>query len=167
MTTLQSLELTLPELILSLGAIALMLVAAFGGDKAARAVTWAAIALLAFAAVSACMTSGVAFKGLYTADAFAAFAKILVFGSAAVALMMSPRWFTQEERFRSEYAVLVLFAATGMGMMVSATNLMSLYIGIELNSLSAYVLASFVRKDLRTAEAGLKYFVLEIGRAHV
>jgi NADH-quinone oxidoreductase subunit N len=160
MTTLQSLALTVPEIILSLGAIALMLVAAFGGDKAARAVTWAAIALLAFAAVSACMTSGVAFKGLYTADAFAAFAKVLVFGSAAVALMMSPRWFTQEERFRSEYAVLVLFAATGMGMMVSATNLMSLYIGIELNSLSAYVLASFVRKDLRTAEAGLKYFVL-------
>ncbi len=160
MTTLHSLALALPELILSLGAIALMLVAAFGGDKAARAVNWAAVALLIVAAFAACSTSGVAFNGLYTADAFSAFGKVLVFGSAAVALIMAPRWFAQEERFRSEYAVLVLFAATGMGMMVSATNLMSLYIGIELNSLSAYVLASFVRKDMRTAEAGLKYFVL-------
>jgi NADH-quinone oxidoreductase subunit N len=160
MTVLQSLALTLPEIILSLGAIALMLVSAWGGDRAARGVTWTAILLLAVAAVASTTVSGVAFKGLYTADTFSTFAKVLIFGSAAIALMMSPRWFTQVERFRSEYAVLVLFAATGMGMMVSATNLLSLYIGIELNSLSAYVLASFVRKDTRTAEAGLKYFVL-------
>lgn len=160
MTTMQSVALTLPEVILSLGGIALMLVAAFQKDKAARFANWLAIGLLVAAAVAACTTNGVAFKGLYTADAFSAFAKVMIFGAAAVALLMAPRWFEQEERFRTEYPVLVLFAAAGMGMMASATNLMSLYIGIELNSLAAYVLASFIRKDGRTAEAGLKYFVL-------
>jgi NADH-quinone oxidoreductase subunit N len=160
MSALASLSLTAPELILSLGAIALMLVAAFAGDKAARLVNWAAILLLAVAAVVATQRSGIAFDGLYTADAFSAFVKVLAFGAAAVALLLAPRWFDQEERLRAEYPVLVLFAAAGMGMMISATNLLSLYVGIELNSLAAYVLASFVRSDQRTAEAGLKYFVL-------
>jgi NADH-quinone oxidoreductase subunit N len=160
MPVLASLSLTAPELILSVGGIALMLVAAFAGDKAARAVNWTAIVVLAVAAVVATQKSGNAFDGLYKADAFSAFAKVLAFGSAAVALLMAPRWFDQEERLRAEYPVLVLFAAAGMGMMISATNLLSLYVGIELNSLAAYVLASFVRSDQRTAEAGLKYFVL-------
>jgi NADH-quinone oxidoreductase subunit N len=155
-----SLSLTASETILSLGGIALMLAAAFGGDKAARAINWIAVVLLAAAAVAACNASGTAFDGLYKADAFSAFAKVLSFGAAAVALLMAPRWFEQEEKLRSEYPVLVLFAAAGMGIMISATNLLSLYVGIELNSLAAYVLASFVRKDQRTAEAGLKYFVL-------
>jgi NADH-quinone oxidoreductase subunit N len=160
MSALASLSLTVPELILSLGAIALMLVAAFAGDKAARFVNWTAIVLLAIAAVVATQSKGIAFDGLYTADAFSAFAKVFAFGSAAAALLLAPRWFDQEERLRAEYPVLVLFAAAGMGMMISATNLLSLYVGIELSSLAAYVLASFVRSDQRTAEAGLKYFVL-------
>ncbi len=160
MTVMQSVLLTAPELILALGAIALMMVAAFVGDKAARFSNWVAIGLLIVAAVVAWGTEGVGFNGLYTADPFAAFAKALIYSSAAVALILAPRWFEQEESFRVEYTVLALFAATGMGMMASATNLLSLYIGIELNSLAAYVLASFIRKDVRTAEAGLKYFVL-------
>ncbi len=160
MSALESVALTLPELILSLGGIFTMLVAAFAGDKAARGISWFAIVLLICAAVAACNVNGIAFNGLYTADAFAAFVKVLTYSSAAVALMMAPRWFDQEEQMRAEYAVLILFAAAGMGMMASATNLISLYVGIELNSLAAYVLASFVRKDVRTAEAGLKYFVL-------
>jgi NADH-quinone oxidoreductase subunit N len=160
MSVLDSIVLTLPELILTIGGIVTMLVAAFAGDKAAKAISGLAIILLIAAAVAACNVNGVAFNGLYTADAFAAFMKVLSYSSAAVALMMAPRWFDQEERMRAEYPVLMLFAAAGMGMMVSATNLISLYVGIELNSLAAYVLASFVRKDMRTAEAGLKYFVL-------
>jgi NADH-quinone oxidoreductase subunit N len=160
MTVMQSVLLTMPEMILALGAIALMMVAAFVGDKAARFSNWVAIVLLIVASVVAWGSEGVGFNGLYTADPFAAFAKALIYGSAAVALILAPRWFEQEESFRVEYTVLALFAATGMGMMASATNLLSLYIGIELNSLAAYVLASFIRKDVRTAEAGLKYFVL-------
>ncbi len=155
-----SLSLTLPELILSMGGIVLMLVAAFAGDKSARLINGTAILLLGAAAVASCSASGVAFGGQYTADAFSAFAKVLTFGAAAVALLLAPRWFAQEDQLRAEYPVLVLFAAAGMGMMISATNLLSLYVGIELNSLAAYVLASFVRNDSRAAEAGLKYFVL-------
>lgn len=158
---IDSLTLTLPELILSLGAIVLMLVAAWGGDGASRLINWAAIILLIGATVAVFGTgAGEGFGGLYRADAFGNFAKTLVFLSAAVALTLSPRWFDQEERMRAEYPVLVLLAAAGMGMMVSATNLLPLYVGIELNSLASYVLASFVRKDQRTAEAGMKYFVL-------
>ncbi len=157
---MSSLALTVPELILSIGGILMMLVAAWGGDAASRFITWVAVALLAAAAIVAGNASGTAFGGLYSADAFSTYAKILTFASAAVALLLSPRWFESEEKMRAEYPVLILFAAAGMGMMVSATNLLTLYVGIELNSLAAYVLASFVRKDQRTAEAGLKYFVL-------
>jgi NADH-quinone oxidoreductase subunit N len=160
MGTLQSMAFTVPELILSIGATLLMLVAAWGGDRSARLISWISIALLLLAAVTSGNASGAAFGGLYKADAFSTYAKVLLFVAAAVALMMSPRWFESEEKMRAEYPVLILFAAAGMGMMVSATNLLTLYVGIELNSLASYVLASFVRKDQRTAEAGLKYFVL-------
>ena len=158
-----SLLLTAPELILSIGATALMLVAAFAGDKATRVVSAAAIALLAIAGLSltgVAGSGGTAFNGLYSADAFGAFAKVLIYLAAAVAILIAPRWFEREDRLRAEYPVLLLFSAGGMGMMVSATNLLSLYVGLELQSLAAYVLASFMRRDSRSAEAGLKYFVL-------
>jgi len=158
-----SLLLTAPELILSIGATALMLVAAFAGDKATRFVSAAAIALLAIAGLSltgVAGSGGTAFNGLYSADAFGAFAKVLIYLAASVAILIAPRWFEREDRLRAEYPVLILFSAVGMGMMVSATNLLSLYVGLELQSLAAYVLASFMRRDSRSAEAGLKYFVL-------
>lgn len=160
MNLASSFALVLPELILSIGAIVLMLVAAWGGDRASRGMIWIAIGLLVAAAAATSSGNGNAFGDLYRADAFSDFAKVLIYGAAAIALLMSPRWFEQEEKLRAEYAVLILFAASGMGMMVSATNLLTLYVGIELNSLASYVLAAFVRKDQRTAEAGLKYFVL-------
>ncbi|MBL0117023.1 MAG: NADH-quinone oxidoreductase subunit NuoN [Sphingomonadales bacterium] len=158
-----SLLLTAPELILSIGATALMLVAAFAGDKATRFVSAAAVALLALAGLSltgVAGSGGTAFNGLYSADAFGAFAKVLIYLAASVAILIAPRWFEREDRLRAEYPVLMLFSAVGMGMMVSATNLLSLYVGLELQSLAAYVLASFMRRDSRSAEAGLKYFVL-------
>jgi NADH-quinone oxidoreductase subunit N len=160
MTTAQSLLLTLPELLLALGAIVLMLVAAWGGDKYARVATYAAVALLIASAVLATGTQGVAFGGLYTSDEFSGFAKVLIFGAGAVSLLLAPRWFGQEDVFRTEYPVLALFACAGMGIMASATDLLTLYIGLELNSLAAYILASISRNDDRAAEAGLKYFVL-------
>ena len=158
-----SLALVAPELILSIGAIVLMLVAAYAGDKSTRFVSAASVALLAGAGVSlfgVAGSGGAAFYGLYSADAFGAFAKGLIDVAAAVSILVAPRWFEREDRLRAEYPVLLLFAAVGMGMMASATNLMSLYVGLELNSLAAYVLASFMRRDTRSAEAGLKYFVL-------
>ena len=93
-------------------------------------------------------------------DAFSNFAKILIYIAAAISLMIAPRFLEKAGAMRAEYPVLILLACVGMGIMVSATDLITLYIGLELNSLAAYVLASFVRSDGRSAEAGLKYFVL-------
>jgi NADH-quinone oxidoreductase subunit N len=160
MSVMTFLALTAPEIILSTGGIVLMMFAAFAGDKATRLINWIAIALFVAAAISTCSLSGDAFEGLYRADAFGNFAKILIYLAAGVAVALSPRFFEREDRLRAEYPVLILFSAVGMGMMVSATDLLTLYVGLELQSLAAYVLASFMRKDMRSAEAGLKYFVL-------
>src|SRR3546814_6741046 len=103
---------------------------------------------------------GVGFDGLFIADSFAAFAKILVYIAAAVSLIAAAGWFRRDGVYRAEYPVLILLSAVGMGMMVSAGDLLTLYVGLELLSLASYVLAAFQRKDTRSAEAGLKYFVL-------
>ncbi|TKD50832.1 NADH-quinone oxidoreductase subunit NuoN [Sphingomonas baiyangensis] len=155
----------LPELVLTVGALVLLLVAAWGGQGSTRAVSLASVAVLAgagIALIGPASSGGVAFDGLYRADAFAAFAKVLIYTAAAVAILIAPRFFqrTSGDDLRPEYPVLILLSAVGMGMMVSAGDLLSLYVGLELQSLAAYVLASFMRRDVRSAEAGLKYFVL-------
>ncbi len=161
---MNALALTAPEIILGVGAIVLMLVAAWAGDTAARAISWAAIVLLAAAAIALvgpAGNGGAAFGGLYVADSFGAFAKVLIYISTAVVIAVAPDFFERDgDPLRAEFPVLLLLSAVGMGMMVSATDLLSLYVGLELQSLSAYVLASFLRTDGRSAEAGLKYFVL-------
>ncbi|MGB3929307.1 MAG: NADH-quinone oxidoreductase subunit NuoN [Sphingobium sp.] len=141
----------------------LMLVAAFGGDGTARVVNWLAVLTLAIAGVS--ISTSVAngpdaFDGLVRADAFSAFAKALIYGAAAAAILLAPRFFLTDGKERPEYPVLILFSSIGMGMMVSAGDLLTLYVGLEMQSLAAYVLASFMRQDGRSSEAGLKYFVL-------
>jgi NADH-quinone oxidoreductase subunit N len=158
-----SLLMVMPELVLTVAGLVLMLVAAFGGDGSARVVGW----LSAAALLSAGLTltglpghGGDAFDGLYRADAFAAFAKVLIYLAAGVSILLAPRWFTVDGQMRAEYPVLILFACIGMGMMVSSGDLMTLYVGLEMNSLAGYVLASFMRQDERSSEAGLKYFVL-------
>ena len=164
----QSLRLILPEETLSIGGLVLLLAAAWMGDKASRAISIASVALLvAAAAVTVPTLSGgamgpdtQAFLGQFRADAFAAYAKLLIYVSGAAALMIAPRFFEQFRAMRAEYPVLLVFAVLGTGIMVSAGDLMTLYIGLEMNSLAAYVLASFLRVDNRSAEAGLKYFVL-------
>jgi NADH-quinone oxidoreductase subunit N len=163
MSILSQLAFTAPEEILGLGGLALLMVAAFLGDKTTRLIGYASVALLAVAAFSLTGVAGHggdAFGGLYRADAFGVFAKILIYAAAAVCILIAPRFFEHEDKLRAEYPILIVFAVAGMGMMVSATDLITLYVGLELNSLSAYVLASFMRKDMRAAEAGLKYFVL-------
>jgi len=160
-----NLAMTLPEVVLALGAIALMLVAAWGGPSSTKAISWAAVAVLAgagIALIGPASHGGDAFGGLYRADAFAAFAKVLIYIAAAVGVVMAPDFFrrTSGDDLRPEYPVLILLSACGMGMMVSAADMLTLYVGLELQSLAAYVLASFMRRDGRSAEAGLKYFVL-------
>ncbi len=163
MTYATQLMFTLPELVLTLGALALMMAAAWGAG--ARAIGWTAVAVLLGAGIALAgpASSGAeAFYGLYKADAFAVFGKVLIYGAAAVSIIMAPGFFerSQGEAMRGEYPVLILLAAVGMGMMVSAGDLLTLYVGLELQSLAGYVLASFMRRDPRSAEAGLKYFVL-------
>ncbi|MEG3174790.1 NADH-quinone oxidoreductase subunit NuoN [Sphingomonas sp. RB3P16] len=160
-----SLLMTLPELVLAAGAIALMLVSAWGGQGSTRLVSWASVAVLigaGLALLGPASKGGAAFEGLYRADAFAAYAKVLIYVASAVAILIAPRFFAQGrgDDLRPEYPVLILLSAAGMGMMVSAGDLLTLYVGLELQSLAAYVLASFMRRDTRSAEAGLKYFVL-------
>ncbi len=163
MSNTASLLLTLPELILSVGSIALLMVAAFVGDKATRGISIAAVAVLMAATISAALPmngGGVAFDGLYRADAFSGFAKVLIYVAAAISVMIAPRFFARGGALRAEYPILLLLSSIGMGMMVSSGDMLTLYVGLELQSLAAYVLASFMRRDARSAEAGLKYFVL-------
>ena len=165
----QSLRIVAPEELLSVLAIVLLVASAWGQTRRdARAVTWLSILTLFIAAVMTApvLLQGVrgdaalAFGGLFSGDAFAAFAKLLIYIAAGASLLVAPAFFEKYRAYRPEYPVLVLFAVLGMGIMVSATNLLTLYIGLELNSLAAYVLAAFLKPVERSAEAGLKYFVL-------
>jgi NADH-quinone oxidoreductase subunit N len=160
---LASVLLTLPELILSTAALLLMMVVAWFEDRSAKLVTWLAIGSLLAAAVFVPGYDGsraFAFGGLVVADGFGAFAKAVIYAGAAAALVAASGWFGRDQDYRAEYPLLILLSSVGMGMMVSASDLLTLYVGLELQSLAAYVLASFQRTDTRSAEAGLKYFVL-------
>ena len=153
----------LPELILSIGGVALMMVAAFTGRRGAGLTSWSAVALLLAATVAlvgAPSHAGPVFDGLIAADLFASFGKAIMFPAAAIAIIAAHGWFERGTEHASEYPVLILFSAVGMSVMVSATSLITLYVGLELQSLAGYVLASYRRSDERSAEAGLKYFVL-------
>ena len=163
-----SLRLVAPEELLSVSGLVLLLVAAWAGDKASRSISIVAVAVLTACGflVAPALCNGAmgpetsAFFGQYKADAFASFAKLLIYAAAGATLIVAPAFFDRVKAMRAEFPVLILFAALGMGIMVSATDLITLYIGLELNSLAAYVLAAFLRNDERSAEAGLKYFVL-------
>jgi NADH-quinone oxidoreductase subunit N len=152
--------LALPELILA-GASLLLLVWGAYAKRTGPAFILAAVAALAVAAYAAATGHvGRAFNGALIADDWAGFSKVAIFAASAVAIVLCDRWFTQKGTQRFELTVLILLAALGMGIMVSAGDLISLYVGIELHSLALYILAAFQRDDAKSSEAGLKYFVL-------
>ncbi|MEY4269238.1 MAG: hypothetical protein RLZZ58_454, partial [Pseudomonadota bacterium] len=155
------LTLVAPELVLTIGGLIVLMIGAFVGDRAVTLYQTVAIVTLvaAIAVVHLVAGQGSAFAGTMAIDAFSGFAKTLIYAACAVCIAIAPRFFGPNA-MRAEYPVLILFAALGMGVMTSASDLMTLYVGLELNSLAAYVLASFLRDDDRSAEAGLKYFVL-------
>jgi NADH-quinone oxidoreductase subunit N len=105
-------------------------------------------------------TNGFGFHGQFVADPFSAFNQILILSGAAITLILALDWNRVQGIGRFEFPVLVLFSTVGMLIMASASNLMTLYLGLELQSLALYVLAAFARDDVRSSEAGLKYFVL-------
>jgi NADH-quinone oxidoreductase subunit N len=165
MTTLQSFVPALPEIVLSVGAMVLLMLGVFREDNARNgtSVGWLAVLVMAVTAILVGFSGSErveAFEGAFVVDAFGRFAKILILGSAAVALILGFAYFTRAKIMKFEIPVIVLLSAVGMLMMVSANDLISLYLGIELMSLSLYVLAAVRRDSLRSSESGLKYFVL-------
>ncbi len=158
------LPVVLPEIALALYAmIALMLAVYTKKDGVSGLVTWATIAVFLALAAWIGLTGrpeGVAFGGAIVSDAFARFAMVTILLGAAGVLAMSEDWMRQQKLARFEYPILIALAVVGMMVMVSAGDLMTLYMGLELQSLSLYVVASIRRDNLKSTEAGLKYFVL-------
>ena len=154
----------LPEIALACYAMAALLAAVWTGkDRVAGLVTWATVAV--FLGLAAWIGMGgagnrMAFDGMFADDAFARFAKVAILVAAAAVLAMSEDYMQRRGLLRFEYPVLVALAVLGMMVMVSATDLMTLYMGLELQSLSLYVIAALRRDSAKSTEAGLKYFVL-------
>ena len=161
---LQSLNLdtALPELILSVGAMALLMLGVFTRRERGELILWLAVLLLVLAGLFVATSFGTTmlFGDSFIVDPFARTLKLLTLTGAAVALIMSLDYWRERGGVKFEFAVLVLLATTGMMMMISANDLIALYVGLELQSLALYVIAAFRRDSARSAEAGLKYFVL-------
>lgn len=165
MTTLSSLWPLLPEIIVAVGAMLLLMIGAFEreSDWSAESIGWMAVAVLGSAIFFMTWQPDervVLFDGAFVSDAYARFCKILVLAGSAAALMMSFGYLKRVAIMKFELPVLMLLAVVGMMMLVSAADLIALYLGLELMSLALYVLAAFRRDDVRSSEAGLKYFVL-------
>src|ERR1700676_439526 len=153
----------LPEFVLGLGAMALLLLGVYRGADTGRVVDGAAIVLLVIAGtVLIWLPAGklTTFGGSFVVDDFARFLKILALLGSAAAIAMSLDYAERERQQRFEYSVLVLLSTLGMLMLISAADLIALYLGLELMSLPLYVVAASHRSSLRSTEAGLKYFVL-------
>ena len=163
MVTTADIYPVLPELILAILAMALLMYGVFRGDKSVGSVSWLAVAALVITGIAISSlpdATQTAFRGQFVVDQFARFMKWLVILGSALAVIMSMNYNEREGIKRFEFPVLILFAALGMLLMVSANDLLSLYVGLELQSLSLYVIAAFRRDSTKSSEAGLKYFVL-------
>ncbi|KAF0140406.1 MAG: NADH-quinone oxidoreductase subunit N, partial [Rhodospirillaceae bacterium] len=164
MTELPNLLPALPELFLACAGLVLLMVGVFRqGETTPETVgLWTVLALLMAGLLV--MTGGgerdTTFGGMFVTDRFGMFMKCLVLIASAVTLAMSLSWMRHERLNRYEFSILILFATLGMLMMISADDLMAMYLGLELQSLSLYVLAACHRDSSRSTEAGLKYFVL-------
>jgi NADH-quinone oxidoreductase subunit N len=158
--TFSSLTPVLPEIVLALGAMALLMVGAYR-DKSVTFVNISAVLLLVIAGfVVAGVPGGRVFGGSFIVDDYARFLKILTYIGSAFAIVMSVDYMAAEKEQKFEYAVLILLSTVGMGMLISAGDLIALYLGLELMSLALYVVAASNRDNVRSTEAGLKYFVL-------
>lgn len=156
-------SIALAEIFLACAAMTLLMIGAFRGNKSTTLVSWLAVASLVVAALMIqyeARETFVTFNGLYRDDAFGVFMKTLCLGASALAIIMSLDFNKREKLDRFEFPILIVIATLGMMVMISANDLMSLYLGIELMSLSLYVTAAFRRDSVRSTEAGLKYFVL-------
>src|SRR5438445_2603493 len=161
--TLPDLAPALPEMVLAAAAMALLILGAVRGEGSTRLVSWLAVGALILVFVVSEFGGAerrLGFYGMFVTDAFALFMKALVLTGSAVTILMGMRYNEEEGIARFEFPVLVLLATTGMMVMISANDLITLYVGLELQNLALYVVAAFNRDSVRSSEAGLKYFVL-------
>jgi NADH-quinone oxidoreductase subunit N len=155
----------LPEIIVAVGSLALLMIGAFAGkdgDKSEMS-GWLAILVLGVAGYFVVVqdpATVLLFKGAFVVDGFSRFMKILILAGSAASILLSFDYLRRAKLLTFEIPVLILLATVGMMMMVSANDLIALYLGLELQSLALYVLAAIRRDDVRSSEAGLKYFVL-------
>ena len=153
----------LPELVLVVGAMVLLMFGVMRGDRSTPTVCGLAIVLLVVAGGLLVMQPAakvVAFHGSFVLDSYARFLKILALAGSAVTILLSIEFLSVPGRQKFEYPVLILLSTAGMLVLVSAADLIALYLGLELMSLALYVIAAIDRDNVRSTEAGLKYFVL-------
>jgi len=170
MSSVPNLAPALPEIFLAIIGMALLMVGVFqkktdndGEVRNARMISHLGVVAFVLTGLLVFTVSGPSlstFSGMFISDPFAVYFKVLVLIASAMALIIAQDFLEQHKIAKFEFTVLLIFATLGMLMMVSANNLLSLYIGLEMQSLALYVLASFHRDDMRSTEAGLKYFVL-------
>ncbi len=154
-----------PEIMVAATAFVLLLGGVFAGNKSTNLlhalgffVLVSLLAIMTFPALP--HTRVILFSHMFVSDPFSHFVKVMIIGGAALVFLLAAGWVERAENQRFEFPVLMLFSLLGMMLMVSANNLIALYVGLELSSLALYVLASFSRDSLKSTEAGLKYFVL-------
>jgi NADH-quinone oxidoreductase subunit N len=153
----------LPELVLAGGAMALLMLGAWQGQRATSMVTALAISLLVITGgLELMLPAGklVTFGGSWIVDDFARFLKVLALVGSAATLLLSVEFLADPSRRIFEYAILVLLSTVGMMVLISSGDLITLYLGLELMSLALYVVAASNRDNAKSTEAGLKYFVL-------
>jgi NADH-quinone oxidoreductase subunit N len=161
--TLASLVPVLPEIILAVGAMALLMLGVYRTPRTETLIDAPSIILLVVAGVAVILLPEgklVTFGGSFVVDTFARFLKVLAIAGSAAAILMSIDYDRREGQQRFEYSVLIVLSTLGMLMLISAADLIALYLGLELMSLPLYVVAASHRNSLRSSEAGLKYFVL-------
>ncbi|MCB5201792.1 NADH-quinone oxidoreductase subunit NuoN [Neorhizobium sp. T786] len=159
---LASLQLSMPEIILAVGALALLMIGVFSGDRSAPTVTGLAVALIIAAGLWLVLVpgNGEAYGGAFLLDPFARFMKVVALIGSVTAMIMTVGHARSEQLDRFEFPVLLVLATLGMMLLISANDLLALYLGLELMSLALYVVAAINRDSLRSTESGLKYFVL-------
>ena len=153
----------LPEIFMALVAMGLLIVGVTRGNESCPVTSWASVIGVVIAGLFMFGISWdreIVLNGLFVFDSFAGMMKMMIMMGIIVSLSLSVRFLQQENVCRFEYPVLVMFAGIGMMLMVSANNMLSLYMALELQSLSLYVLAAFQRNSYRSSEAGIKYFIL-------
>ncbi|MGO4353866.1 NADH-quinone oxidoreductase subunit NuoN [Rhizobium sp. RAF36] len=161
-TILASLHLAAPELILAVGALVLLMIGVFAGERSGRMVSVLAMILFAASALWLIFipSTGLAFGGVYQADGFSRFMKVTALTGSFVALFMSLSLAKENQLDKFEFPVLLVLCTLGIMLMISANDLIALYLGLELQSLAIYVVAAINRDSVKSTEAGLKYFVL-------